>query len=155
MTKVEHSSSKYGLICSTFFLRNYIHKTFYDKTSGLYKNSVRDNRKSELVNALCVLCGAAKGETAKKVCAVLSDDNSDLTRITLSMACFKYDALLKTDKAYKDYILSDIDRKYKIMLDAGATSFWETEKGESDFSGAGSLCHGWSAMPVYYYCKLL
>lgn len=23
--------------------------------------------------------------------------------------------------------------------------------GESDFDGAGSLCHGWSAMPVYYY----
>jgi len=40
------------------------------------------------------------------------------------------------------------------MLYAGATSFWETEMGEADFSGAGSLCHGWSAAPVYYY-KLL
>lgn len=135
-------------------LRRNIHKTFYDEKSGLYKNSVRDNRKSELVNALCVLCRAAKGDVARKICAVLADDDNDLTRITLSMACFKYDALLLTDKGYKDYILSDIDRKYKIMLDAGATSFWETEKGESDFDGAGSLCHGWSAMPVYYYCKL-
>ena len=40
-------------------------------------------------------------------------------------------------------------------LDAGATSVWETEKGEADFNRAGSLCHGWSAMPVYYYHVLL
>jgi hypothetical protein len=37
------------------------------------------------------------------------------------------------------------------MLEQGATSFWETAKGEADFSGAGSLCHGWSALPIYYY----
>lgn len=37
------------------------------------------------------------------------------------------------------------------MLDQGATSFWETIKGEEDFHCAGSLCHGWSALPVYYY----
>ena len=41
------------------------------------------------------------------------------------------------------------------MLEAGATTFWETEKGESDFDNAGSLCHGWSAMPVHYYHRLL
>ena len=37
------------------------------------------------------------------------------------------------------------------MLDCGATSFWETIIGEADFGRAGSLCHGWSAMPLYYY----
>jgi len=41
------------------------------------------------------------------------------------------------------------------MLDAGATSFWETELGECDFDRAGSLCHAWSSMPVYYYSILL
>ena len=55
---------------------------------------------------------------------------------------------------YKDHILADIDRRYKRMLDAGATSFWETEKGDRDFDLAGSLSHGWSAMPVYYYSIL-
>ena len=39
------------------------------------------------------------------------------------------------------------------MLDEGATSAWETKIGASDFSNAGSLCHGWSAVPVYYYNK--
>lgn len=41
------------------------------------------------------------------------------------------------------------------MLDAGATSFWETELGESDFENAGSLCHGWSSLPIYYFNLLL
>ena len=58
------------------------------------------------------------------------------------------------DEKYADFILSEIERVYGIMLKAGATSFWETEKGESDFDGAGSLCHGWSAIPVYYFNKL-
>ena len=40
------------------------------------------------------------------------------------------------------------------MLERGATSFWETILGV-DESDSSSLCHGWSAMPVYYYHKLL
>ena len=50
----------------------------------------------------------------------------------------------------------DIMRGYwGAMLDLGATTFWETLKGEADFGGAGSLCHGWSAMAAYYYSTLL
>ena len=68
------------------------------------------------------------------------------------MNVFKFDALLKVDKEkYADYVLSEIDQTYAMMLDQGATSFWETELGEADFDNAGSLCHGWSAIPVYYY----
>jgi hypothetical protein len=37
------------------------------------------------------------------------------------------------------------------MLFHGATSFWETLLGGADFGGAGSLCHGWSAVPIYFY----
>jgi hypothetical protein len=71
------------------------------------------------------------------------------------MKCYFYDALLLVSKDYKDYILDDIDKTYSYMLSKGATTFWETIKGKEDFDGAGSLCHGWSAMPVYYYNTLL
>ena len=37
------------------------------------------------------------------------------------------------------------------MLREGATTFWEIIIGADDFADAGSLCHGWSALPVYYY----
>ena len=46
-------------------------------------------------------------------------------------------------------VLAGIEATWGKMLDAGATTFWETIKGASDFSNAGSLCHGWSAVPVY------
>ena len=63
-----------------------------------------------------------------------------------------FDALLAVNKEkYSDFILQEIDRIYAKMLQEGATSFWETEKGADDFDGAGSLCHGWSAIPIYYY----
>lgn len=42
-----------------------------------------------------------------------------------------------------------------IWLQEGATTFWETEDGESAFDRAGSLCHGWSAMPIVYYHRLI
>ena len=41
------------------------------------------------------------------------------------------------------------------MLYNGATSFWETIDGAWAFDTAGSLCHGWSAIPVLFYYKYL
>ena len=130
-------------------------RNFYNEEDRLFADRKGVNRYSELVNSLAVLCGAADKPEAEYISNVLCDKNSKLTAASLGMRCFKYDALLETDKKYSDYVLNDIAVRYKSMLDAGATSFWETEAGESDFDNAGSLCHGWSAMPVYYYCKLI
>ena len=133
-----------------------IRTQFFDEKRRIFVNSTEDDHGSELVNALAILCGASHGEEAKKLAALLAQTDNGLTPATLSMRCFPYDALLKTDRArYAPWVIGDIDRRYEKMLAAGATSFWETEKGEQDFSRAGSLCHGWSAMPVYYYHLLL
>ena len=130
-----------------------IFEVFYDSDIGLFINGTDGKKYSELVNSLAILCGAA-GSQAKSIAEKLTSIN-DMTPATLSMICFKFDALLHVDAdGYRDYILNEIDKKYKLMLDAGATSFWETEKGERDFNNAGSLCHGWSAIPAYYYCIL-
>ena len=127
---------------------------FYNKDKGLFVIREGKEEYSELVNAFAILCGVAKGDVAKEIAEKLASEN-DMIECTLSMRCFKYDALLAVDKEkYKDFILSDIDIRYKRMLDAGATSFWETELGADDIN-AGSLCHGWSAMPIYYYNILL
>lgn len=39
--------------------------------------------------------------------------------------------------------------------DKNSTTAWETIEGGEAFENAGSLCHGWSAVPIYYYHKLL
>lgn len=72
------------------------------------------------------------------------------------MKTFKYDALLKCDKAkYQSSVLEEIRQDYEKMLAAGATSVWETTDGASEFDIAGSLCHGWSAIPIGYFETLL
>ena len=129
---------------------------FFSAERSLYGMYDAEGGYSELGNSLAILCGAADGETANAIAVKLTDPESDLTGITLSMKGFKYDALLSVDQdKYAPYVLADIKRIYLNMLDEGATSVWETEKGAADFGNAGSLCHGWSAMPIYYLHKLL
>ena len=124
-------------------MKESIRKTFYNGND--FKLSTLTEKSSQLGNSFAILIGIGDEALAKRI---ISDENT--VKATLSMKAFVYDALLSFGDGYADYILNDIRRSYKNMLDAGATSFWETENGEADFDGAGSLCHGWSAMPVYY-----
>ncbi len=124
-------------------------KKFFNAEKGVYFVIDSSEEPTELVNSLCVLSGIADGERAEMLCEKLT--SGELVECSLSMKTFKYDALLKTDGKYREYILDEIRKIYKAMLDAGSTTVWETAEGESAFSSAGSLCHGWSAVPIYYY----
>ena len=126
-----------------------IRETLFDDDRGEFTLSTADPRSSVLCNAIAILAGAGDEKLAEKI---VSDDT--LIPVTLSMNTCFYDALLSFGDKYRDFILADIKRKYLHMLDKGATTFWETELGAADFDGAGSLCHGWSAIPVYYLCRL-
>lgn len=132
-------------------VRKSIEKTFYDKERGLYKNSTEGKSFSVLANALTVLSGVADKQLIQKVI----DQRETLTDLSLSMNGFLYEALIQSGGKYTDYIINDIEKKYSHMLDCGATTFWETILGKDDFDGAGSLCHGWSALPVYWLDKLV
>lgn len=124
---------------------------FFDKTKGLYFIENSDEVPTELANSLAIVSGLATGDVAKGICKVLSGDG--LVECSLSMKTFKYDALLSVDMGYKDAVFAEIRNTYKKMLDAGSTTVWETIDGADAFDNAGSLCHGWSAIPVYYYNK--
>lgn len=131
-----------------------IKESFWDQEKGICYNYADRISYSQLGNAVAILCGAVTGLDAEALCEKLLSD-SKMTQISLSMRCFLYDALLKTNKEkYTSVVLDNIEKTYAPMLNAGSTTVWETELGEEDFSGAGSLCHGWSAMPVYYYHTL-
>ena len=136
----------YGVDCNIEKTINAIHNTFYDVDRGVYRLSTITEKSSQLSNSMALLIGLGNKELAEKI---LNDDS--LIKVTLSMNTFYYDALLSIDKyRYSDFIVEDIKKKYGKMLSEGATTFWETEKGWHDFDNAGSLCHGWSAIPAYY-----
>ena len=127
-------------------------KTFFDENKRVFIDTKETRNELELVNALGILSGIAK-EHNKIVAEKLK--NQELISCSLSMKCFVYDALINVDKAkYKDFILNDIRATYQKMIDFGSTTVWETKDGRDDFEGAGSLCHGWSSIPVYYYSIL-
>lgn len=73
-----------------------------------------------------------------------------MVKTTLSQCFYKFEALLQEKEKYGLTVFLQISKDWSKMLYADATSFWETEKGQADFDYAGSLCHGWSAIPAYF-----
>lgn len=128
--------------------RNIINE-FYNEDRNMIDFYKDANMFSSLVNSLAISLDIIPNKK-KTIYHILND--KDVVQPTLAMKYFLYDALLKTNESYKGFVLEDIRKTYKKMLDQGATSFFETELGEKDFGGAGSLCHGWSgAIPIYFY----
>ena len=129
-------------------------KAFFHPENGLFSMLEGGDEYTVLGNALAVLAGLTSAEEATEICEKIIEGT--LSECSLSVRAFKYDALLETDaQKYKDWVLSEIRRDYKTMLDFGSTTVWETIDGAAAFQNAGSLCHGWSAIPVYYFLKLL
>lgn len=125
-------------------------KTAFFK-KGLFSMSKDEEQYTELGNSVAILAGLATKDENRFIAEQIA--SGSLPECSLSMKCFKYDALLSVDTKYRDYVVKEIRDTYKIMVDNGATSVWEVIEGESAFSNAGSLCHGWSAIPIMYLCR--
>lgn len=126
--------------------------TFFRKDVGLFAMLADGEHYTVLGNALAILAGLTDEKEARYICDGFQ--SGLMTDCSLSMKCFPYDAMLQTDPAYGQTILAEIRQTYGNMLSKGATSVWETAEGATAFENAGSLCHGWSAIPIYYYHRL-
>ena len=129
-------------------LKANIRKAFFDKTSGLFSMVRGEKQYTALGNAVAILAGLTTEEESRHIAEKLL--SGELAECSLSMKCFVYDALLKVDPGYREAIVEEICRTYGEMLADGATSVWEVKEGADAFNKAGSLCHGWSALPVLY-----
>lgn len=125
-------------------------KSFWNEKNRAYSLTENGDEYTVLGNAFAILAGLA--ENTEEICEKIA--KGEFSGCSLSMKCFKYDALLSNGEKWRGQILNEIRKDYKTMLDAGSTSVWETIDGASAFDNAGSLCHGWSAIPVYYFYKL-
>lgn len=146
---LQYCDKLFGTKTDLTTLRDAIKDNFFDQKRGLYRATVGKDLFTELGNSLAILSGVSVGKQASNVAQKLMTEG-EMVKVTLSMQCFKYDALLQLNKANANYVIADIERNYGYMLSQGATSVWETIEGQTAFDNAGSLCHGWSAMPVYY-----
>ena len=130
-----------------------IRETFYTDKK-LFTMNVGKEEYTALGNSLAVLAEIVTGKDAEALCDRIF--SGELVESSLSMKILTYQALMNTDTdKYREFILSEIRKNYTKMLDAGSTTVWETIDGSSAFRNAGSLCHGWSAVPIWIYWNCL
>ncbi|MGI6744461.1 MAG: hypothetical protein ACOX4O_12505 [Eubacteriales bacterium] len=147
-----------------------VNRVFWDDAKNEYFTYLRDGRlehKAELSQALAVCCGVAKGDRLESCLSILSrtvggvesglspvpPDSEEMHPLTISHIVYKYEALMRRPEKYAKQVFADIARVFGYMLYRNATTFWETIDGGYAFGDAGSLCHGWSAVPVYMYWR--
>ncbi len=123
---------------------------FYVPEKGLFASYIRQGVPTgfhEMTHSLLLSTGRLQGIYREAAIKALSTD-CGLIPVTLSGLVLKYEGLLQYADA-KAYVLEDMKKTFVPMLEQGATTYWETALGEKDFENAGSLCHGWSAVPCY------
>ena len=139
-------------------LQTTIHEKFWDLHTMRYRTYSINERSvhfAELTQALALLSSVCPSKHAAELRSKLAAGEGGI-KTTLSHSFYKYEALLQEAEAYTGQVFQEIHADWGYMLRQGATSFWETLKGADDFDDAGSLCHGWSAIPVYFiYAYLL
>ncbi len=135
-------------------LRITVERLFYDAEKRCYATKIQHGKPFGLYHEhtqLLMLYVRAVPEA--KIAALLEVIFADtLVPVTLSVMPYLMLLFLQQDHGpeSRNYVLSKFRRNYYRMLDGKSTSLWETVKGGDDFMYAGSLCHGWSSLPVYY-----
>ena len=128
-------------------------RAFFGTPNGIFTMHAGAEEYTTLANVLAIHSGVATAAQASVICEAIVAGKTE--PCTLSMKMLEYTALLQTDeKKYRDFVLEQIRENYAHMLNSGSDTVWETLNGASDFKNAGSLCHGWSAVPVYIYHRL-
>ncbi len=110
---------------------------------------------AELTQALAILANVSAGATTNGLQEKLLQHDNNLVSTTLSQSLYKFEAILLAGEKFAGSVFEKINNDWGNMLYNGATSFWETEQGQADFDYAGSLCHGWSAIPAYLFSRYL
>lgn len=130
-------------------VKEHIRTAFYDEEKGLYFVSQNKKTYTQLGNSLAILADCVFPDERERILEKLLSGEAE--ECSLATKTFLYDAMLCTNKEkYRNVILEEIRKNYGNMLRRGATATWETLEGENAFGGDGSLCHGWSAIALYY-----
>lgn len=134
----------------------------WDERLGAYRDAIRDDGTlsptlSQHTSFLAFLYDVAPREHLPAILRNLTNPPPAMVRLGSPFAAlYLYEALEKA--GLEDFILAEIYRHYLPMLEAGATTVWESFP--SGTTGGGrwptrSHCHAWSSAPVYYLNRLI
>lgn len=128
-----------------------IHRIFYDSRSGCYRTFLDGTVLSGLhehTNALALLLKLPESGEEPAILRAFLD--SRLAPAGISPLPFLIDALMEQGPEARAFVSERITKTFSAMLNRGGDTLWETPRGERDFDGAGSLCHAWSSVSVYF-----
>ncbi len=133
-------------------LRRAVNTAFWDPERRAYAaRSVAGRRSGEFhehIQFLAFHTGTAAGERASQLLETLR--HGGLHPVTLSVLPYMLRGLMPLSPEARCYAAEKLHATYAAMLAQGADTWWESELGAKDCAGAGSLCHAWSCLPVYY-----
>jgi hypothetical protein len=133
-------------------LRAAFHGAFWNPAQEVYATFAGETRHApaELTQSLALLADCCPEREATAMRRRLIAKDNGLVPASLSQSLHKFEAVLR-DRSLAPAVMDHVAENWGRMLYSGATTFWETIRGGWDFDLAGSLCHGWSAIPVYLY----
>ena len=143
-------AGKYSMLAEE--LKEAINRNFWDVRHNCYATKMIDGKLYEYHDHIQFLAVYNKIVPADKLPALLQTIYSGkLEKVTFSAMLYMLSALMPLSPQAREYVALELKRSFNPIILSGATSLWETGKGAADFNGAGSLCHAWSSLPVYYY----
>ena len=129
-----------------------IHGAFWNDGKGRYATWNKGGSLEKCHDAVQVLAlergVVPTGRTESVMDALYAED---MPPMTLSSIFYLFKALMRVDATSRKFVAHNLAKFWEPMMRVGATSFWEARYGDVEFGYAGSLCHGWSAVPVYFY----
>ena len=142
-------AEKYQHLCRE--LKNAVVKNFWNVDRGCFATRNIDGKLEmyhEHTQFLALAIDIADDEQKKLIAENLY--SASLIESSFSPMLYMVKAALKLGCRGREFIQMRQSRAFAPMLAVGATSLWETPLGAQDFELAGSLCHAWSSVPVYY-----
>jgi hypothetical protein len=129
-------------------IRSHTNNIFFEPEQNAYIDAVylghRSKGISQQSNALAVLSGACCGEQARLVLQRVLKPN-DPTLCLCGTYFWTYLSAAMCQSGMHHQMWDEIIRLWNEMAEQGATSWWETFRGDE----LDSLCHIWSCVPGY------
>lgn len=136
---------------------------FWNEETGSYPDALLDTtgkpsiKTCQHTSMLSLMCDIADSRIRKEALDNLLSPPKGMTTIGSPFAMqFMYEALEKAGEY--DALLDSIRTKFQPMIDAGASTVWETFAG-SDFDAHGfstrSHCHAWASSPIWFLNRIV
>ncbi len=147
LAEIGHADRSEATASEAQGLSEAIEHTFFDAQRGVYADALVDGRLSDRVsqqiNTLAILTGVCPAHRRRDVLEHVLSDDPDLCRCSPYFWLYQFDAMAMAGM-HEEMLRAIIDL-WGAMVEAGATTWWETFLGDE----LDSLCHPWSSAPCH------